>query len=419
MKHYHKHKIVILYIHYSESWSYGSEQSLVTLINQLDKDIYEPIVWTNQPKLVTQLQLLGICTQFDEHCLFNPWYTPRLGLRLRYRQYQACCQLINQYLVDLIHCNSAGPLQWAILAAHTMNIPIIYHLHSRFPTRGKLALGVYLCPVIVGVNQVVNDALIHDGYPQSCTELIYNGIDTKQLLAQPGKDMRAEFNLKPQDILLASIASQNPHQSIDKLITITASLRRQGYPVQLLILGAAKMSALQAHAQSLNVSEQVHFIAEPTQVVSYLKGGVDIYLAGPDEEVFGLSLIEAQLMGLSVVAPNIGGIAEVIISGQTGLITTTELEDVSAAIERLISQPSFRRHLGKCGAERVLYHFNSHYFYQQFSDLYQKLIFEHGQFDNPYLLQKMRALAKASLKFAGRLIVNKLTRKTTQRRVFK
>ncbi len=73
------------------------------------------------------------------------------------------------------------------------------------------------------------------------------------------------------------------------------------------------------------------------------------------KETFGLVLIEAMSFGLPVIATDAGGVPEIVIDGQTGILVPPE--DAAAlrkAIQRLLKDDELRRGMGTRGRERVV-----------------------------------------------------------------
>lgn len=71
---------------------------------------------------------------------------------------------------------------------------------------------------------------------------------------------------------------------------------------------------------------------------------------GSSVEGFGLVYLEASAHGLPVVAHNIGGVSEAVLDNETGLLVPPRRPaQLTAAFERLISDPALRQRLGKTG----------------------------------------------------------------------
>jgi glycosyltransferase involved in cell wall biosynthesis len=71
-------------------------------------------------------------------------------------------------------------------------------------------------------------------------------------------------------------------------------------------------------------------------------------------EPFGITTLEAMACGLPVVGSKIGGIAETLVDGETGIhFTAGNAEELAEALERLIQSPDLRRQYGEGGRRRA------------------------------------------------------------------
>jgi trehalose synthase len=76
-------------------------------------------------------------------------------------------------------------------------------------------------------------------------------------------------------------------------------------------------------------------------------------------EGFGLTVSEAMFKGRPVVASAVGGIADQIVHGESGLLVDdpADLPGFGAAIRALLDDPLAARRIGQCGRERVIAEF--------------------------------------------------------------
>jgi len=72
-------------------------------------------------------------------------------------------------------------------------------------------------------------------------------------------------------------------------------------------------------------------------------------------EPFGMVVIEAMASGRPVIASRIGGIPDIVIDGETGLLVTPgDVDSLSEAIEKLLLNPEMRERFGEAGRRRGL-----------------------------------------------------------------
>jgi glycosyltransferase involved in cell wall biosynthesis len=85
----------------------------------------------------------------------------------------------------------------------------------------------------------------------------------------------------------------------------------------------------------------------------------DIFVLPSYFEGLPMSVIEAMLTGLPVVASDIAGPREQVVDGETGfLVTVRKAEPLGAALRQLVQDPDLRRRMGDAGRARALDRFS-------------------------------------------------------------
>lgn len=88
-------------------------------------------------------------------------------------------------------------------------------------------------------------------------------------------------------------------------------------------------------------------------------------------EPSGLVALEAMAMGKPVVASRTGGLPEIVVDGETGLLAAPgDADDLRRALERLIADPQLRARLGEAGRTRIAAHFSTEVVIPRFERLY-------------------------------------------------
>jgi glycosyltransferase involved in cell wall biosynthesis len=112
---------------------------------------------------------------------------------------------------------------------------------------------------------------------------------------------------------------------------------------------------LEARVRELGLAQRVHFLGRrPHSEIPDLLRGFDLLAMPSRQEAWGVAAAEASATAIPVVATRVGGIPEVVIDGETGLLVPSQdPPGLAAAIRRLAGNPDLRHRLGGAGRERV------------------------------------------------------------------
>ena len=366
----------ILFTHYGEEWIRGSERCLLDLLLFLDQKKFTPIVWCNSKIMSHAVADMGITVYQTDFPLLFGWLTPRFDIKAYLKLIKQGINIVTKHDIKLLHANSGGPCQFLNWVARWCSVPLLAHLHCRYPVRDRVTLGLHHVSYSIGVSQPVIEQLINDGISKEKTLVIQNGINTGHLLKQQPVDIREILNFNDRDFVLISVGSLIHRKGLDRLIDSISRLVKQDIPVRLVIVGSgSEEQQLYSLVRQFNLQQHVFFLGERNDVAGLLKGGVDLFVSAAREEVFGLVLAEAGLAGLAVVAPNIGGIPFVVEDNKTGLLYTPESSnELDNAISIFYHSQQLRDDMGAAGKLRVLKHFDIQQNVNKFEHLYLRLI---------------------------------------------
>ena len=108
--------------------------------------------------------------------------------------------------------------------------------------------------------------------------------------------------------------------------------------------------------------------------VAELLGNSDMFVLSSRSEGICVAILEAMASGLPVVATDVGGNSEVVISGETGfLVPAGSPDELARAMMALIKSPTLRREMGQAGRNRVEAEFDLKKVVSQYEDLYDRL----------------------------------------------
>jgi glycosyltransferase involved in cell wall biosynthesis len=139
-----------------------------------------------------------------------------------------------------------------------------------------------------------------------------------------------------------------------------------------LVMAPASDDPQKGAAQAL---EAARLAGEELQLSSDLErqlhdAAIFVYLT--QNEGLGSGALLAMSAGVPVIASNVGGLPEVVVHGETGLLSPPE--DVAAAIRRLRADPAYARRLGENGRKRVLENFTVELMVQRTMEIYRRIL---------------------------------------------
>ena len=130
---------------------------------------------------------------------------------------------------------------------------------------------------------------------------------------------------------------------------------------------------LERLATGLGVASRVSWLGWVEEARALL-ATFDAFVLPSRFEGFPLSILEAQLAEVAVVASDVGSISETVRSGATGLLVPPDDPDrLAEALTTLAHDPDRRRQLGEAGRRLVLERFTAGHMAEQFERLYAEI----------------------------------------------
>ena len=124
----------------------------------------------------------------------------------------------------------------------------------------------------------------------------------------------------------------------------------------------------------LGIQNRVCFLGE-RDALPELLAPADVFLLTSREESFGLSALEAMSCGTPVIATAVGGVPEVVIDGETGLLAPPDdLETYAAKVKELLFDRERARAMGHAARRSVLDRFTRDAVVSKYEDLYRAVI---------------------------------------------
>lgn len=187
---------------------------------------------------------------------------------------------------------------------------------------------------------------------------IHNFVDGKRfenLAPETRHTIRRPLGIADSDLLITVVANVMPRKGQRYAIAALPQILAATPSARLLLVGdedQAYTKLVQSEADRLNVSPHIHWLGRRDDIPNLL-GASDLFLLPSLEETMPLAILEAMAAGLPTVATNVGGVAECISQGETGLLVPRHNHRaLGEAVIELLSDSEKRRRMGKAARRR-------------------------------------------------------------------
>jgi glycosyltransferase involved in cell wall biosynthesis len=181
--------------------------------------------------------------------------------------------------------------------------------------------------------------------------VVPSGVPTEAVrrAAPPRAAARARLGLPRGAYVVAGVGRLVPIKGFDLLVAALPGVLAQVPETHVVLIGDGdERAALQAQARTLGVADRLHVTGSVTDVIGLL-AAADVLAAPSRNEGMGRVLVEAMALGLPVVGAQVGGIPDVILDGECGLLLPPDDAEALAAALAELGHDAGRR--AKLGAE--------------------------------------------------------------------
>lgn len=183
--------------------------------------------------------------------------------------------------------------------------------------------------------------------------------------------IRAQWGFKESDNCVVLASRLAYVKGSDTAIEIAEKICQKRKDIVFVFVGHGPMEAeLKAIVEEKELIDNVRFLGWRDDVLDIV-ACCEVLLQPSRNEAVGRSLLEAQLLGVPVVASRVGGIPEVVSDGKTGLLFNKDsIEDAADAIERLVDDRLYAKKLSANAVKWVKDNFSSELMLQKIKELY-------------------------------------------------
>lgn len=275
---------------------------------------------------------------------------------------------IRSHDIDLIHANSLRAGIMAALFIWLHRRPVVWHVRD-IPPKGLVGWGINqlasrTVKALVGISNSVLAGFDAKKLGDKL-HLVHNGVEFREGTAADKQrykvSIREEFMTPPESQVMVIIGQITPWKRQEDAIHTIHRLWQNGHDVYLWVVGEAKfrdenivyLKKLQQLALDLGIEERIRFSGFRKDVLE-ICCAADLLLLCSDNEPFGRVIIEAMSQSIPVIGTNAGGVPEIIVHNDCGLLYEVgDVEELTLYARCLLMDDKKREMMGSNAVERV------------------------------------------------------------------
>jgi glycosyltransferase involved in cell wall biosynthesis len=275
------------------------------------------------------------------------------------RAFFSLIALIRRERPDVVHTHTAkagvlGRIATILsgskaLRIHTFHGHLLHGYFAGWKVRLVIAIEKFLATktdVLIAVgNQVKDDLLaVEIGKPDQY-RVFFPGLPAPAEIDP--QDVRKKLGLDAETLYCTFVGRLTQIKRPDRLLDVAAACVARDLDLHFLIAGEGELfesSKARAEREELPIT----FLGWRSDI-DQLFAASDMAILTSDNEGIPLTLIQAAFAGIPIVATKVCSIADIVVDGETGFLTSTQAGAMASALSALVTDEELRFELGSLG----------------------------------------------------------------------
>ena len=295
-------------------------------------------------------------------------------------------KLLKEYLPDVIHTHGSKAETLSLLARGRVNAALVGSFYGRIamgPLRWQLFDGASIVTLRAFDRVIANGwaparELERFRFPGHKVRVVPSSVDATALPERTEKiraQARREAGLSETEPLVVTMARLHSEKGHKYFLRALPAVREEFPDLRWLIVGDGPLKdEIESEARALGMADAISFFGYRSEGWR-LVAAADVVVVPSLREGTSVSLLEAAMLGMPIVATIAGGNPEVILSGQTGLLVpTADSENLAAATMTLLRNPDWAAQLGRGAREMAKSRFGKNAICAQTHEQYRDVV---------------------------------------------
>lgn len=325
-----------MHVDSGRSWRGGQRQVLLLAMGLHDRGYRTLVVAPAGSPLIHRAERAGL-----------PTY--RLTLRGEWdiRRARELRAVAREWKADIVHAHDARSHSISLIAQlFKRKARLVVTRRVAFPpkrVRFKYGRGV---DAFIAISEAVRNAMVTAGVAAGRIQVVYSGVPAPQV--RKPREWRRERGWPDTAVVCGIVGAMTREKGLDSLSAIASRLppvvRAR---IRLVLLGAKGKG--ETNMSGLEVFD-AGFVTEIHEAVA----GLDLLWHPARSEGLGTAVIDAMSLGVPPIAFAVGGIPEVIVDGESGvLVPAGDINGFATAVTRLVKDDELRARLAQAARKRA------------------------------------------------------------------
>jgi glycosyltransferase involved in cell wall biosynthesis len=359
----------------------GVYAHLKSIFRNYDRNKFEHIlIFQGDEKIENEVRGLGVKVYTSES----------LKKKISIRAFSDIYRVLNTEQIDIIHTHLIKPYAIAGLVNIFFKRKFIFNYHGIFLknnpyynfieriTYSVIHYLIYLfgkVDVVLVPSEFSKKLLIKEAklFPEPI--VYYNGYSPRQNIPEVNANIAHRIEeLKQDKRIIAVVGRLEIDKRIDRAVMLIKSLVSKNIKVHLNVFGDGSLK------DKMNQLVQLHQLNDSIDILGYVEGVENFYkyfnlvLFTSDWEGMPLTMWEAMANGVPVVAPDVGGIKEILEENKCGLIYEPgNIEEAENKIKIILEDEELRKTLGQNGKTAIKRKYSETNFINKIEKVYLNL----------------------------------------------
>lgn len=343
---------------------YGAERSAITLCRGLAQCGHQVCLACQPNAPLLELAQAEPLAGFDV-------VPVRIGNPRSLRAIWRIARLARQQRAEILVGHDPRASRLAVIVGKFLGIPVVAIAQGLYKAKGYKS-----ATRVVAVSQGVKQHLIGQGILSERIEVIYNGVDLKELVPIANiASAKKNIGMDADALVVGLIGRLSSEKGHDWFFAAASPIAHEIPQARFLIVGdGPRRAELEALVKQHEMAAQTEFVGYQSDILPWMAAVDILVLPSLSHEGLAYVLIEAGALRKPTITSPVGGNAEAVMDGETGLLVpVNDVPALTAALRHLLIDGHERERLGNAAQRRVENLFTVAQMVEKTNFLYQTL----------------------------------------------